>query len=548
MVNKIFKNSSNFLMRTQKTILSAASVIALTYGLSAVLSLVRSRLLAGFFGTAEELAIFYTADKIPSFVYSLLVVGTISTVFIPVFANLLKSDRKSAWKTASSMINISLLAFGALGVLVFIFAPFLIRVLSVWRFNDSQVLLGARLMRIMIAAQLILILSSFVTSLLQSFKYFMLPALAPVLYNLGMIAGILLLTPRFGIFGPAYGVIIGAVLHFAIQLPLIKRIGFSYRFVLNFKDRGIREIFALIPPRIFGSALVQISSIINNSIAILVSTSSVVVFKFADQLQSFPVNLFGASIALAALPTLSFVADSADKVKFKKTFLTSFHQMMFLVIPASVILLVLRVPLVRLVFGAANFPWEATVSTAYVLAFFSLSVFAQSSVYLLTRAFFALKDTLTPVKVNFFTIFFSVSLSLILIKGLGWGVWAVALSYSLAAGADALLLLVLLCRRVGGFKLNELLVPFTKISYAALFMGISLYVPLKLLDRLVFDTTKTIPLILLTGIVTAAGTLSYLFFTWLFRVEEIELFYKILRKLNFSRKPVVENIAEVIQE
>lgn len=534
-------------MKTQKTILSAAFVIAFTYGLSAVLSLVRSRLLAGFFGTGDDLAVFYTADKIPSFVYSLLVVGTISTVFIPVFTNLLKHDRNAAWKTASAMISISVAVFMILGVLVYLFAPSLIRFLSVWRFNETQVELGAGLMRMMILAQLVLIVSSFITSLLQSFKYFVLPALAPVVYNLGMIAGILFLTPKYGIFGPAYGVLIGAGLHLLIQLPLLKKVDFKYHFAFNLKDKGIREILSLVPPRIFGSALVQVSSIVNNSIAILVSTSSVVVFKFADQLQSFPVNLFGASIALAALPTLSFEADETDKERFKKTFLTSFHQVLFLVIPASVILLVLRVPLVRLVFGAANFPWEATVSTAYVLAFFSFSIFAQSSVYLLTRAFFALKDTATPVKVNFFTILLSTTLSIIFINVLGWGVWAVAFSYSIAAILDALILLIILGKKVGGFEVGKIITPFTKISYSALFMGISLYVPLKLLDQLVFDTTRTVPLIFLTGIASFAGVVSYLFFTLLFKVEEIELFYKLVRKLNLVKKPV-ENIPDAITD
>lgn len=548
MVSKIIKNGGNFLLRTQKTILSAAFVIAFTYGLSAILGLVRSRLLAGLFGTADELAIFYTADKIPSFIYSLLVVGTISTIFIPVFTGILRHNKESAWKTASSMINISVLAFGVLGALVFVFAPSLIRLLSVFRFSEAQVILGASLMRIMISAQLILIFSSFVTSLLQSFKYFILPALAPVFYNLGMIGGILFLTPQYGIFGPAYGVIIGAVLHLLIQLPLMRKINFKYNLALNFGDRGIREIFSLVPPRIFGSALVQISSIINNSIAILVSTSSVVIFKFADQLQSFPVNLFGASIALAALPTLSFEAEESDKKKFKKTFLTSFHQMLYLVIPASVILLVLRVPVVRLVFGAANFPWEATLSTAYVLAFFSFSIFAQSAVYLLTRGFFALKDTATPVKVNFLTILFSSVLSLVLVGSLGWGVWAIAFSYSLASIIDAVVLLYLLARKIGNFRWEQFIVPFTKISYAAVFMGISLYLPLKLLDQLVFDTTRTVPLIILTAIATTAGVGAYLFFTWLFKVEEIELFYKLLRKLNLSKKTVVTHIPEAIQE
>ena len=532
-------------MRTQKTILSAAFVIAFTYGLSAILSLVRSRMLAGLFGTNVELAVFYTADKIPSFIYSLLVVGTISTVFIPVFTNIRKNDLESAWKTASSMLNISILVFGFLGILVYIFAPFLIRLLSVWQFNEEQVQLGTDLMRIMISAQLVLIVSSFITSLLQSFKYFILPALAPVLYNLGMIGGIVFLAPQYGIYGVAYGVIIGAALHLLIQLPLLRTVKFNYRAILNFKDRGMREIFSLMPSRIFGSAVIQVSAIINNSIAILVSTSAVVIFRFAEQLQAFPVNLFGASIALAALPTLSFEADETDKANFKRTFLTSFHQMMFLVLPASVLLLVLRVPLVRLVFGAANFPWEATVKTAYTLAFFSLSIFSQSLVYLLTRAFFALKDTATPVKVNVFNILFSTGLSLFLVRGLGLGVWAVALSYSIAAGLDMLFLLYLLGRKIGGWEWKALLKPFVKISYSAIFMGIALYIPLKVLDQFVFDTTRTLPLIVLTGIATTAGIVAYLFFTWLFRVEEIELLYKLARRLNLSRQPVAEPVNQV---
>ncbi len=547
MVNKILQNGGSFLMRTQKTILSAAFVIAFTYGLSAILSLVRSRLLAGFFGTDVELAIFYTADKIPSLIYSLLVVGTISTVFIPVFTNIRKQDPVQAWKTASSMINISILVFGFLGILVYLLAPTLINALSLGKFTSDQVRLGANLMRIMIGAQLLLILSSFITSLLQSFKYFILPALAPVLYNLGMIGGVMFLTPRYGIYGPAYGVVIGAVLHLAIQIPLARKINFDYKLLLDFKDRGIKEIFSLMPSRIFGSALVQTSTIINNSLAILVSTSSVVIFRFADQLQSFPVYLFGASIALAALPTLSFEADEVDRVNFKKTFLTSFHQMMFLVIPASVILLILRVPLVRLVFGAANFPWEATVKTSYTLAFFSISVLAQSSVYLLTRAFFALKDTATPVKVNVFNMIFSTGLSLFLVRYLGLGIWAVAFSYSMAAWIDMLLLLVLLGKKIGGWEWKALIKPFIKISYSAIFMAIILYVPLKLLDQLIFDTTRTLSLIILTAIVTLSGIASYLFFTWLFRVEEIELLYKLARRLNLSRQPVVESVPEAIQ-
>lgn len=541
----VLKNGKKILFSTQKTIISAASIVAFTYGISAILSLVRSRLLAGNFGLSEDLTVFYTADKIPSFIYSLIVVGTISTVFIPVFNDLYKKDEKTAWNAASSIINMSLAFFAIIGTVVFVFAKPIIRGLSVDRFTPDQVVLGANLMRLMVVAQFILVFSSFLTSLFQSFKYFVLPALAPVLYNVGMILGIIFLSPKYGIYGPAIGVFIGAFLHLIIQLPLLSKIDFNYKLLFDFKNKGIREVFRLTPSRIFGSALVQISAIVNNSLAILVATSSAVIFKFADQLQSFPVNLFGSSIALAALPTLSKKAAEGNKDNFKKTFLTSFHQMLFFVMPTSVILLVLRVPVVRLVFGAEKFPWEATIQTAYTLAFFSLSIFAQSAVYLLTRAFYALKDTFTPVKVNFFTIIFSTLLSLFFINYMGFGVWSIALSYSAALGLDFLILFYLLSKKIGGFRLKSILVPFLKISFASAFMGVSLYIPMKLLDQVVFDTTRTIPLMMLTGVAGLVGILFYLFFTWLFKVEEIQLLYKLIGKLSFkTRESVVTESIE----
>lgn len=539
MVKKAIRNSKSFLFRTQNTIISAAAVIAVTYGISAILGLVRSRLLATYFGASEILGVFYTADKIPSFIYTILVVGTLSTIFIPVFTGLLKKDDKAAWHTASSMITVTVLFFLFLGILVFIFATPIIRVLALNQFTKEQVALGASLMRYMLAAQIVLVISSFFTSVLQSFKYFLIPAIAPILYNVGMIAGIVYLSPSYGIYGPAFGVLIGTVLHLLVQLPLLREVNFRYSFSLDLKDRGIRQIFGLMPPRILGASITQISGIVNNSLAILVSTSSVVIFKFASQLMSFPVLLFGSSIAQASLPTLSYESNGTDREKFKRTFLTSFHQTMFLVIPASVVLLILKLPVVRLVYGAANFPWEATIRTSYALAFFSLSVFSQSAVYLLNRAFYAMKDTLTPVKVSILTIVVSISLSTFFVKYMNFGVWSVAMSFSIASVLDLALLMWLLHKKVGGFDIERLFMPFIKICYSAVLMGLSLYVPMKVLDIGVLDTTRTLPLLMLTVIAGFAGIVSYLFFTWLLKVEEVELLYKLIRR--FKAKPVVKD-------
>lgn len=534
MVKTALKNGALLLFNRQKSIISAAGVLSVTYALTAVLSFLRTRLLSHYFGASSELSVFFTADRIPSLIFSILVVGTVSAVFIPVFTQSLKKGEDEAWKLSSDIINISLLAFLILGLVSFIFSKNLMFFLSLGTLNNEELILGQNLMRVMILAQIILIFSSFLTSILQSFKFFLVPALAPILYNLGMIAGIIFLTPVLGIYGAAYGVIIGAFLHLLIQLPLLKKVGFKHSFRINFRDKSLVDFFTLVPPRIFSSAMNQISATIDTSLAFLISTSSVVVFKFSDQLQSFPVNLFGASIALAALPTLSHESEDTKYEKFKETFLTSLHQMMFLVIPASIILLVLRVPVVRLVYGASKFPWEATVATAYTVAFFSLSIFSQSAVYLITRAFYALRDTKTPLKVTFFTIPFDVLLSLYFVKILGWGVWSIAFSYSISSIFDFVLMLFLLHRKVGGFSFDSLISPFVKISYAAIMMGISLYVPMKILEKYIFDTTHTFSLLLLTFIACLFGFISYLLFTKICNVKEVDMLYSMLGKLGLK--------------
>lgn len=534
MIQKVVIDSRNFLFKTQNTIISAAAVLSITYGISAVLGLVRARLLASYFGASDILGVFYTADKIPSFIYTILVVGTLSTIFIPVFTGLLKQDDLAAWRTASSMLTSTLGFFAFLGVLVFVFAEPITRLLSLNKFTDAQVALGADLMRYMLVSQIILVISSFITGVLQSFRYFLIPALAPVLYNVGMILGIVLLSSRYGIYGPAIGVLIGAILHLLIQLPMLKLVHFKYFLSFDLKDQGLRQIFRLMPPRILGVAVTQLSGIVNNSLAILISTSSVVIFKFASQLQSFPVLLFGSAIAQAALPTLSYESNNDDKALFKKTFLTSFHQTMFLVIPASVVLLILKLPVVRLVYGAPSFDWGATLQTSYALAFFSFSIFSQSGVYLLTRAFYALKDTVTPVKVSSVTVFISICLSVFFIKFMDFGVWAVALSFTLASMGDLILLFYLMHKKIGGFDLEQVFVPFLKICYSAALMGLSLYIPMKVLEIGVLDTTRTAQLILLTLIAGSLGVISYIFFTWLLNVEEIALLYKLLRKIRGS--------------
>ncbi len=520
---------------TQNTVLSAAFILALAYGVSAVLGLVRSRLLATFFGDSVELSIFYIADRVPSLVYSVLAVGALTTVFIPVFAQELEKGKEKAFKTASNAITLCVLAFLMLALTVVAFAPQIINLISAGKLSTNEITLGAHLMQIMLIGQTLLVLSSFFGCILQSFKYFLIPALAPVLYNLGLIFGIFFLVGRYGIYAPAVGGILGALLHFAIQAVFVRNTGFSYRLRCSLTDTASLKMLKLLPPRILSLAASQISITINNALAIIVSTGSVIYIKFADQLQSFPVNFFGASIALAALPSLSVETGEKDLESFKKTFFNSFFQMMFLAIPASVIFVILRVPVTRLVYGASAFPWDATLQTALILGIFSVAIFSQSAVLLLNRAFYAFKDTMTPLVVSLVSICTTTALSLTAVKFFGLGAWAIAMAITLGSFMDFFLLLTLIQKRIGRLTISDFFTPFAKIALSALAMGISIYGPLKLLDVRVFDTTRTLELIVLTTVVIASGIVSYLFFTKIFRVKEIELFYKLIAKLQFKK-------------
>lgn len=537
-------NFASFLLKTQNSILSATFVLAAAAGANALLGLVKNRVLANYFGTSTELALFFIADRIPGLIYSILVVGAISTIFIPIFSAQLKKDKAKAFETASYIINLTFVVFTAISSVILVLAEPTISLLTLNTMEPAEVTLGANIMRILLVGQMILVGGSLATSILQSYKYFLMPALAPLVFNIGMILGTVLLTPQFGIYAPAIGVVGGAILHLGIQLPLLRHTGFDYKFSFKFVKNGSGALLSLLPPRIAGVLLGNLVGVINNSLAILVSESSVVYLKFASQLQSFPVNLLGLSMAAACLPALSAESEDSGLVKFKKTFLTSFHQMMFLVLPMSMILFVLRVPAVRLVYGVANFPWEATLATAMALGIFSISIWSQSANYLLTRAFFALKDTVTPVAVSGVTVLAEIGLSLLFISVFKWGLWSLAFSFSIISILDFTALILLLNKKTGGFGFKNFASPFLKIGLATLLMGLTLYLPIKLLDKVIFDTTRTLNLLVLTGIAGTSGMATYLVFTWLFKVEEIKLFYALIRRLTFKKAAEAGSLVE----
>jgi putative peptidoglycan lipid II flippase len=557
MIKKLFRNGRSFFFGKQTTILSAASVLMLIGLVSRILGLVRDRVLVSFF-TPQDLDIYFAAARIPNFIFDIVVAGAISTAFIPVFSEYLARDEEEeAFAAASNLISLSLVFFLILAAIYFIFAKPISELIAPG-FTSDQILLMSRLTRIMLAAQGFFILANFLTGIAQSFRRFIIPAISLALYNIGIIWGTALLSPTFGLYGPTVGMVVGAFLYLLVQIPLLRILGFRIRWGLDYKNPGVRKITKLMAPRMLALLANQVDATVDVILASLSSLGALTYFSFAQHLQFVPVSLFGLSIAQAALPTLSLAA--VKKGGFKKIFLGTLHQMFFLVIPVSVALLVLRIPLVRLAFGAAQFDWEATVTTGYVVAGFAVSIFAQSATYLLARAFYALQDTRTPVVIQIVSIIIGIGLSATAILILKLPVWGLALSYSLATFIHAGLLLVFLHRKVGGFGFRRLILPFAKVSAASLTAGSLMYVFLKILDRsawdqrlsflgkltlpahfevFVIDTRYTLNLAFLTFFVGLIGAAAYLLLSWVLKIEEMKIFLKLLRKF---RLPFLNNL------
>jgi putative peptidoglycan lipid II flippase len=539
MPKDLFKRGLSLLFKRQNNILSAAFVIMATIIFSQVLGLIRQRLLVSIFGASNTLGIYLASTRLPDFLFQILIAGALSSAFIPVFSEyIVKGKEKEGHKVASTLLFLSLAVFAFFSLVLFIFAKEFSTLMAPG-FSNDQLNLLTSLTRIVIFGEILFIVGCFLSAILQSYNHFFIPGFAAALYNLGIIIGIVLLSPMLGIYAAAYGVIIGAFIFVLVQIPLAKKMGFSFKPSLSLesiKSSGVLDVLKLIWPRTISIAVFQVGTIITVTLVSFLQDPgrSYVIFDYAQTLAFAPVALFGQAIAQAAFPVLSKEKERLED--FKVTFITSFNQMLYLVLPISVLLLVLRIPIVRLIFGASQFDWAATVLTGRTLAFFSISIFAQALVYLVARGFYALHDTKTPLIIG------GATTTLMVILGAGfiflyhYGVESIAIAYSVASVLNFLILLIFLDRKVGGFNKLPLLKTVTKIFLATFFTAFALYVPIKLLDQLVFDTTKTINLILLTGISSSIGLLLYLFLTWLFDVKEANMFITLFKKIGDWRQ------------
>jgi len=452
MPKNIFQKSFDLLLKQQTNILSAAFIIMVTVVLSQLLGWFRQRELVSIFGASNILGVYLASSRLPDFLFQLIIAGTLSSAFIPVFSDyLVKGKEKEGYVFASTLLALGIGIFIILSLLLVIFADWFCYLLAPG-FSTSQIALMANLMRVIIVGELLFIVASFFSAVLQSYNHFFIPGIAAATYNLGIIIGIWTLSHWLGIYAPAVGVIIGAAIFVVIQIPFVRKVGYSFHLAALKDVSGIKEVFYLMWPRTLSLAIFQVGTLLTVTLVSFLADPgrSYVIFDYAQTLAFAPVALFGQTIAQAAFPVLSRQRENKDE--FKLTFLTSLSQMLYLVLPISVLFLVLRIPIARLAYGASQFDWPATVLTGRVLGLFAISMFAQALIYLVSRAFYALYDTMTPLIIGAISTVVMLGLAAIFVFMSHLGIGSIAVAYSIGSIFQFILLFILLHYKTGGFR------------------------------------------------------------------------------------------------
>jgi len=532
----------NLINAQTNSITAAAFLVAASSLLSRILGIFRDRILAGEFGASDTLDIYYAAFRIPDLIFNLLVLGALSAGFIPIFTNLLKSEKageanEQAWHFSNLVISALGFCLIIISALAMIFTKQMMVVIAPG-FGPAKQALTIELTRIMFLSPFFLGISSILGGMLQSFRRFFVYSLAPIMYNLGIIIGALYFVPKWGIAGLAWGVVLGAGIHMLIQLPAAIQLGFRWRLIFDFKDVYLRRLSRLMVPRTMSLAIAQIDLSVATSIATTLLAGSLAIFNFANNLQSFAVGVFGISFAVAVFPTLA--ANVHNQKKFIEHFSGTLRQILFFIVPMTVLLLVLRAQIVRVVLGTGQFNWEDTILTIRTLGFFTISLFAQASIPLLTRMFYARENSRTPFYIGMVSVVVDIMLALWLSKTMG--VAGLALAFSVANIVNFILLWLVLRFDLGDLDEEKIIVSVAKFSAAGLAAGLVAQ-QMKSVVWPFIDMTRLWGVFAQGAVAGILGLTAYFMVCALLKSEEFYNFFNgIRRRLPFAKARAEDHI------
>lgn len=463
----------------------AAGTVMSAYILVQIAGLVRGILIYRAFGTSSELDSFNAANRVAELLFNLMAGGALGSAFIPTFTGLLaKENRQRAWQLASA---IATLLFGVLSLIclvVFIFAPQVVRhglfILSPER-SIGQEDMTVSLLRLLLPTVVIFGLSGLVMGILNAHQRFWLPALAPAMYSLGQIGGVLFLPAGMGIYRLAAGALIGSLLHLLVQFPDLLKLGGRFKPMMGLDMPEVREVGKLMAPRVLGAAVVQINFIVNTVLALSLAEGSVSAVTLAFTWMLMPQAIIAQSIAIAALPTFSAQVALGKLDELRSSLAGALRGVIFLSLPAAVGLILIRTPLIRFLYEGGSFTARSTEMVTWALLWYAVGLPAHCLLEVVVRAFYALHDTRTPVGVGVAAMALNIALSFLftgLFARIGWMPHGgLALANSLATLLEMLTLLIWLRKRLQGLEGRRVLGALLSASAGSLVLagGITLF-------------------------------------------------------------------------
>jgi len=429
-----------------RRVVNASILVGFFFGLDKIIALARQMLMGRAYGVTAELSAFNAANNLPDGIAAVIFGSALTMAFIPVLAGTFDREGQAvAWDLFSRVVNWVFVFTAGLALLMVIFADPLVRYVVVPSFSPEQQALTASIMRLDVIALLIFSISGTIISGLQARQHFLLPALAPVLYNVGQILGVVFLSKWFGIYGLVYGVILGAALHLAIQVPGLVRFGFRWTRALDWRNERVRQVAGLMGPRLLTVAAIQLIFVATDNFASGLGEGAIAAIAFGWTIMQLPETVIGTAVGTALLPTLSDLAARGDSANLRRLLWRAIGVVLALTIPATLVSLAVLRPAVQLVFEGRKFTPEGTRLVVAAAQMFLLGVTGHSLLETASRTFYARKDALTPLVAAVLTALLFVGLCVALIPRLGHA--GIALANTVAFSLEALLLLFVLWRQ-----------------------------------------------------------------------------------------------------
>jgi len=517
-----------------RTLARAGIIVTGAYLASRILGYVRTAVISTQFGAGADLDTYFAAFRIPDAIFQLVAAGAVASALIPVITELIvEGEEPRAWRVVSTIANLMLLALVVLAGSFVLLAPVLMPAITPG-FDPAHLDQAVRLTRIMLLSPILLALGAVATSVLNALGRFAISAMAPLLYNLGIIAGAVFLAPSLGVDGLAVGVVAGSAANVGIQAVVLLRGRFTYHPRLELGDPAARTALLLMGPRALGLAATQITFLVNNGFASVLGEGAITVYNVAYVMWQIPVGVIGVPLSIVLLPAMSHALASGATARFADLTVRSIRLLGFVMIPITGLTIVLSRQAVALLFLQGRFDAAAVISTADLLVIFALGMPAHAWVAILAPAFYAGKDTRTPVLAAVAAVAVNVAVAVATVRPLGLQGLAVAIT--LGAWIEAAILLALLERRAPEIRLGALARGLAAIVPGAALATLAAFGALVVIDGPAVVAASKLELLVQVALATSAAALVFTGYAALLRLDELRTLRLILGELVMRRR------------